>query len=584
MRPDPSTGDARLGQSQRRHRVLLLLLASLLVLAGASGRWLVLRANERHAATRSAVAQSQAIVGLYRSVLTALLDAQNGGRGYVVTGDDSFLVQYDDAISLLDQHLRNAAGLAQGRLDVHEELLALEERTRIAMSEIAHAPEARRVQGFAAAQAIVASGEGQRAVEGVRDLVSVEVHRETELLERLRDSESAAEARSRRATDVILIVGFGALAAALWLIRREGLRRLRVEREIEDSRRELQQSLQSLRVVLREREQLRDLSELVQSCRSLQETAAVLEGSLPRLLPAAGGNVSLLQPSRDLVEPLQSWGEDSGAASFEPDHCWALRRGRVYRWLGPDSGPRCSHWDASDRRPYVCHPLVAHGETQGVFSLVGSPEPAHGEDRAGLEALVAETIGLAVTNMLMQETLRHQSIRDPLTGLFNRRYLEHTAERELARARRRGKPLALILCDLDHFKRLNDEHGHEAGDAALSQLGALLRRSSRGEDVACRYGGEEFVLLMPEAGKEAATERAELLRREVRRMDVQVAGRLLPVLTASFGVATSPEDGAAFDVLLRAADLALYQAKRDGRDRVRGAGEAGSAPPSGAGP
>jgi diguanylate cyclase (GGDEF)-like protein len=185
-----------------------------------------------------------------------------------------------------------------------------------------------------------------------------------------------------------------------------------------------------------------------------------------------------------------------------------------------------------------------------------------------LAVTVAEQFALALANVRLRETLRGQSIRDPLTGLFNRRYMEETLERELRRAERERRPLSLILLDIDRFKDFNDSFGHEAGDAVLASLGALLRNASRAGDVACRYGGEEFVLILPEATLPDARRRAEEIREGIRGLRVTHGGRLLEGVRCSMGVAAYPEHGEVGGALLRATDAALYRAKREGRDQV----------------
>jgi diguanylate cyclase (GGDEF)-like protein len=173
--------------------------------------------------------------------------------------------------------------------------------------------------------------------------------------------------------------------------------------------------------------------------------------------------------------------------------------------------------------------------------------------------------------------LREQSVRDHVSGLFNRRYLEETLERELRRARRDGTPVSVIMLDLDGFKRLNDAHGHAAGDRVLHEVGALCMARLRYADIACRYGGDELTLILPRAPKATAVERAEALRREVAALRLTWNGEALPAVSVSAGVAVFPEDGAAGEALLAACDEALYQAKRLGRDRISVAGRQGAA-------
>jgi diguanylate cyclase (GGDEF)-like protein len=164
--------------------------------------------------------------------------------------------------------------------------------------------------------------------------------------------------------------------------------------------------------------------------------------------------------------------------------------------------------------------------------------------------------------------LRVQSIRDPLTGLFNRRYMEESLERELKRAARSSQSVAVLMLDIDHFKRFNDTFGHQAGDSLLRALGEFLRKRTRGQDVACRYGGEEFAIILVSASIDAAGRRAELLREELKTLHVEHAGRSLGNVTFSIGISLFPIHGGTTDKLISVADQALYRAKNEGRDRV----------------
>ena len=164
--------------------------------------------------------------------------------------------------------------------------------------------------------------------------------------------------------------------------------------------------------------------------------------------------------------------------------------------------------------------------------------------------------------------LREQSVRDHLTGLFNRRYLEETLERELLRASRKKLSLGIMMLDVDNFKQFNDTFGHAAGDAVLSKIGNLLLVHVRGEDIPCRYGGDEFIIVLPDASRVVTRKRAELIIKYARQFHLQFDGKTLNPVTLSVGVAAFPENGFAGNVLLKAADDALYRAKHEGRSRV----------------
>jgi diguanylate cyclase (GGDEF)-like protein len=196
-----------------------------------------------------------------------------------------------------------------------------------------------------------------------------------------------------------------------------------------------------------------------------------------------------------------------------------------------------------------------------------------GRQREAHLKLAAQSRELARYNDMLQEL----SIRDSLTGTFNRRYLDETLPRDLARARRDSQSAALIMIDLDHFKDLNDTHGHPAGDAALAAVGAVMTSAIREGDIACRYGGEEFLLVLHNVSPAMALERAGEIRAAIERLEIEIRDRSIVHITISAGVATFPEDGETPEQLIRRADAALYEAKSCGRNCVRGAGSQANA-------
>jgi diguanylate cyclase (GGDEF)-like protein len=237
----------------------------------------------------------------------------------------------------------------------------------------------------------------------------------------------------------------------------------------------------------------------------------------------------------------------------------------------------CTHIGPSLPGYAMCVPMMAQGETLGVLYLdsgrakeeqAKSKRLSLSESDERTVKTLAEHLALAVANLNLRETLRMQSIRDPLTDFFNRRYMEESLERELRRAMRKKLPLAVMMVDVDNFKRFNDTFGHEAGDVLLRELAHLLRAQLRAEDIPCRSGGEEFALILPEAPVEAARERAEHLRRTANESQIEHHGKTLGRVSISVGVSCYPQHGTTGEVLLRSADRALYRAKEEGRDRV----------------
>jgi diguanylate cyclase (GGDEF)-like protein len=314
------------------------------------------------------------------------------------------------------------------------------------------------------------------------------------------------------------------------------------------------------------------IGEFLQASDTESEAYSVISNSAAQLFPKESGALYVMSPSRNLVEANAAWGESPPAnVVFPPNDCWALRRGQAHVCAGDEV--RCRHV-GQDGRLYACLPLIANGETLGILHVVNGVADAEGAgaarlaDNVRLAKSFAEHIGLAIANLRLRDAMRSLSIRDPLTGLFNRRYMEEALAQELFRAKRQSAPLVLMMLDIDHFKRFNDEFGHDGGDAVLRELGAYLKKVVRGSDVVCRYGGEEFMLLLSPTTLEGARLRAEALREGVRNLAVRHARASLGTITVSVGLAVFPEHGAEPEALIKAADIALYQAKQAGRDRV----------------
>jgi diguanylate cyclase (GGDEF)-like protein/PAS domain S-box-containing protein len=323
---------------------------------------------------------------------------------------------------------------------------------------------------------------------------------------------------------------------------------------------------------------LTEMEDILLACADRAEAHAVIGRFAARLFPQASGALYVFHASRNLLEAVVRWGDaPPSERTFEPGECWALRRGRTHQVLNPETEVICSHRAASPADSSLCLPLTAQSEILGVLHIrqtISGKRDAKPRSRLvderqlALAHSVAEGLAMALASLALRETLQSQAIRDPLTGLANRRFLAETLERELARAQRQARPLGVVLLDLDHFKQFNDTFGHSAGDAVLREVAAFLKHSIRGSDLASRYGGEEFVVILPEASVADTAQRAEQLRDGITRLAVQHQGQLLGLLTASVGVAVHPAHGATGEALLQAADAALYQAKARGRNQV----------------
>ena len=357
------------------------------------------------------------------------------------------------------------------------------------------------------------------------------------------------------------------------VIARDVTEHQQAELALRQANEKLARGLGELEQRTREITLLNELSDLLQTCLTAEEAYAIIGPSARQLFPDDAGGLYIINASRNWVEAVAVWGDLTAREIFTLDDCWALRRGQTQVLSTGRPGLLCPHLTGSPLpSASICIPMVAQGETLGMLHLQSRGDRAAPtrlvETTQQLAHVLADSLALALANLKLRETLRSQSIYDPLTGLFNRRYMEETLEREVHRGARNQRPLGIIMIDLDHFKRYNDTFGHAAGDALLRELGHCLKTRIRAGDVACRYGGEEFTILLPDTPMDAARQRAEMLREAANNLVPQYDGQVIGTVTLSLGVAVFPEHGSTADTVLRAADAALYRAKGAGRDQV----------------
>jgi diguanylate cyclase (GGDEF)-like protein/PAS domain S-box-containing protein len=351
----------------------------------------------------------------------------------------------------------------------------------------------------------------------------------------------------------------------------ENAQRRLIERELQQAHDELQGSVLELERRNQEMRLVSEMVELLESCRSVEEAYDVITLRIPPILHGTSGALYMITPSRNLLECLSQWGRPAleFEKTFEPEECWALRRNKPHGMEREGADLICKHVEPSigAAMAYLCVPMVAHGEIMGVLHIRYSSENRSSRNIVANSAkTAADQLSLILANLRLRETLRNQSIRDPQTGLFNRRYMVDSLDRELARAERSGRPVVVAMLDIDQFKKLNDSFGHAAGDAVLREWSDLLKARFRGSDIVCRFGGEEFVIILPDISVDVAHQRMEQLRQDIRRMTVHQDGQTIVGITVSIGIAYFPVHGRTHHALLHAADHALYRAKESGRD------------------
>lgn len=381
------------------------------------------------------------------------------------------------------------------------------------------------------------------------------------------------------ALTLVVVLSVAVVGTLLWwsfrlLFRAESERR-QTEKELREANVQLAGWVGAVEQRDSEINRIAEVGSLLQNCATAEEAYRVAAKAAGQLFPERPGALYVIIPPGELLDTVAVWG--APAAVFRPEECWALRRGRPHIVEDTSTGLLCAHLTEPLPAGYVCVPLLAQGAALGVLHLRGGPfDPTEheGSPRYLLESeerlavTVGDQIALALANLRLRETLRTQAIRDPLTGVFNRRYMEESLDRELRRAARRGYPISVIMLDVDHFRRVNETAGREAGDTLLRGLGEFLRARIRKEDIACRLDGGEFALILPEATLDVARQRAESLRDGFKRLDATQRGKSVGDASLSLGVAVAPQHGSTTDALLRSAQTALRRAKDGGRDQV----------------
>jgi len=537
-------------------------IAAFLLLSGAG--WLAHRNVIGLINNADGVARTHEVLEHVDHTLSLMAEAETATRGFVIAGADRYLEPYDSALPGLKSELNILHTLLAEnprQLARLERLVPLIDAKRRFLAEVV---DVRRHQTMDAAAGYIRRDRGNTLMNEIRSIIREMTAEEQQLLIS-RDRSTKASAQTVTLTIVAgTLFSLLLVTSACLLIRRDLSERHRFEAELEQRNGALahQAGEQSL---------LCEMGELLQSCLTMSEAAEVMAKLSPQLFPGVSGALYIVNASRTVLESVASWGADTVEDGFQPTDCWALRRGQVYKIHG-GSDVRCGHLTADPQFPSLCVPLTAQGETLGMLHLrienITTSPLACVDSHRRLAITVADQLALALANLKLRETLRIQSIRDPLTGLFNRRYLEESLERELLAALRNNTSLSVIMMDLDHFKRFNDHYGHAVGDALLREVATYVKANVRGADIACRYGGEELFLILPGATLEQASHRAEALREGIKSLNVQHGGQTVGNLTMSCGVALFPADGTTSDMLIAAADGRLYHAKKSGRDLV----------------
>jgi diguanylate cyclase (GGDEF)-like protein len=573
----------------------------------------VYQSSQQASVANQEVAESYAIIADSNQLVQLIVDAQTGVRGYLLTGDELFLESYYQSVPslrALSQQMATNRELTDPQKDLLQqiELGFTDWKNSVGQLQI----ELRRAGTVKPDDASAA--QGKKRVDALKLLANQLIFIERE---RLKLREEQSEVATEKTRSFLLISACFCLALAFVLAsftafytsssltqitrvarafaagdlkQRAGtdgkdefnilgavFNQLaeQLQQMVQLEKQQTQQlHLQVEKLVkarIEDARQLKQVGELLQSCQNQAEAADVVRISCQKIFEGSRG--ALFLDSTQGFELASSWGGDSFNPHFGHDGCWAVRRGKLHFFDSNDTALKCSHL-TEHSQPALCIPLLARGDLVGVLTI--EPDADYTDAGRWLEenqeaaANLAEQLALALMNIKLRDSLQEQSIRDALTGLYNRRQMDSSVADIFAKAVRQALPMSVLLIDIDHFKKLNDVHGHAVGDEALKLLAGLLQDMFRGSDLACRYGGEEFVVLLPGADLQAALSRAEELRKRCEVMKLFIHDQALS-FTLSIGVAALKDGVGHAEELLKLADDALYNAKNLGRNRVEAA-------------
>lgn len=501
------------------------------------------------------------VINDLEGVISDLKDVQSSVRGYVITGMDDYLTPYFVSEPRIEEGLARLEILLADNQQQSKRLKLLKEHTISRVSIAKQVMDAYKAEGQEKAFELIRKGTGKHEMDEIRAMVSDMVSVEQTLLSNRRNAVDNSSRMTVIAGISGLVLCFSILVAVFYLINRENRSREKTEDD-------LKSAFDDVETINRETQTISKMGDYLRSCYSNHEAYDMISKNLPHLFPETYGSVYLFNNSRNLLHSAISWGGRpvEEFKDFEPEDCWALRQGRTHESLENSQVPVCSHIHNLADDAAVCIPMQAHGETFGQIFIAAEPGFILDERRRMTIRSVAEQISLALANLNLQSALKEQSIHDPLTKLFNRRYLEETLGREHSRTKRSNQTLALLMMDIDFFKKVNDTYGHDAGDAVLVSFAKMLGQKIRKEDIACRLGGEEFLLVLPSASLELAIKRAEDINQTTRDLEIKHGAQTIQI-TVSIGIAIMPRHGDIPEEILQKADEALYAAKKSGRDK-----------------
>lgn len=564
----------------RRYKRLTSAIWVSLIAAILATAFLTQRSLSRLADSRDVITHSLVVNKALNDVMSLMLDAETGQRGFLLSGRAPYLQPYYTA---LDQ-------MRQARATLRSALV--QDPSALAPLDVLDKAIAAKLQDLDRAVSLKSEGRSSEAVESILTDSSNQTMNAVRTALRGLGADQARRTNRIQAEieqeiriyylvlGVSILVNLLLLAGLVQRFRNAALQRDVAQQEADTRNVELSRLLAAAATRNAQVQGLSELSRFLQSCADLNEAAGLLKQHLPPLMRGASGALYLASTEQDPLRQSFTWGDKKFVDGFESNECWAARLRQPFRQPFETGTASCAHLQseyasAHNNNNIQCLPLMAYGELLGIVVLEAdaASDAQESLEMEGSRRFALEQVGLSIGNLKLREYLRQASIRDVLTGLYNRRFFDESSQRELVRALRQQANgdyagLAVMMIDIDHFKRFNDQHGHEVGDQVLREVAQVLQRQTRGSDVAARYGGEEFTIVLADITEQLALERAQRVRQEVEQLVLRPSGKDVGTITISIGLSQFPTHGSTADTLLLAADKALYEAKSAGRNRV----------------
>ena len=571
----PSSPDQK-----KRYRSLTSAIWMLLIAAIFATAILTQRNLSRLADSREVISHSLVVNKALNDMMSLMLDAETGQRGFLLSGRAPYLQPYYTALAQMRQ-ARAALGTALSK-----------DPAVLAPLEVLDKAIAAKLQDLDRSVSLKSEGRANEAVESIltdssnqtmnavrtalRTLGADQAHRTTEMQVEI----------EQEIKNYYLILGVSILVSLLLLgglvqrFRNAATQRDCAQQVVDERNVELSRLLAAAATRNAHVQGLSELSRFLQSSAGMEEAAGLLKQHLPPLMSAASGSLYLAIADQEQLRQAFTWGDKSFVEFFEPTDCWAARLRQPFVQPFETGSASCAHLQSEyasthNNNNIQCLPLMAYGELLGIVVLEANvaSDPQESLEIEGNRRFALEQVGLSIGNLKLRESLRQAAIRDVLTGLYNRRFFEESSQREVLRALRQQAKgdyagLSLMMIDIDHFKLFNDQHGHDVGDQVLREVAHVLQSQTRGSDVAARFGGEEFTIVLADITDQRALERAQRVRQAVEQLVLHTSGKDVGSITISIGVAHFPLHGTTVEVLLLAADKALYEAKRAGRNQV----------------